>query len=93
MVRGTADAQRVASAIARGRVDSSFDHAEGLVEELRGAVDSRNLAVTQIPRTPGRFTLVDPAACRTYADTASGRVDERVREESGQGPKHANPLH
>jgi hypothetical protein len=26
------------------------------------AVDSRNLAVTQIPRTPGRFTLVDPAA-------------------------------
>ncbi|MBK8729208.1 MAG: hypothetical protein IPM00_07375 [Tetrasphaera sp.] len=33
----------VASAIARGRVDSSFDHAEGLVEELRGAVDSRNL--------------------------------------------------
>lgn len=26
------------------------------------AVVARNLAITQIPRTPGRFTLVDPAA-------------------------------
>ncbi len=47
----------------------------------------------QAARTATKNTLVDPAACRTYADTASGRVDERVREESGQGPKHANPLH
>jgi metallo-beta-lactamase class B len=55
--------------------------------------DNSRLFERQAARTATRNTLIDPGACRTYADAASARLDARVREESGLATPSPNPLH
>lgn len=55
--------------------------------------DNSSLFERQAARTKSTNTLIDSTACRRYADTASARLDARVREETGMTPPATNPLH